>query len=673
MVVVVTEVIVLFVFVYYWQTLRAIVQKSLHKVVETEGCSIAFPIIGTGILNFPPNASCRIMLDESLEFCQKNPRSCLKDIRFIVFHQNQTIIEAFRQEISIVQEREGKLAIPSTRVQNNNEMMSCLNIEVIKGDLTHEKTDPIVNMIGQDMDMNNAGELSKSIALASGPQVQLECSQVGQQAAGSAVITTAGNLPANHVIHLVPGLGSIEENIFTCLENCLQLAETRRLRSISFPAVGTGRYGIEAAASASIIFKALKNFERRFFNIRHVRIVIPQFGMIKAFLREKKIQPIHISRPPLVTAPTEESTRVGIEIISGDLTRENTDAIVNIINTDMTMSNARELSKAIASAGGQQVEDECKRLGPQRGGSAVVTNGGDLKARYIIHLIPISSDKQHLQKCLEEGLRLADARGFHSISVPAIGTGGYGMSAVVSANMIFRALGNVCKKCLNIQRVRIVVLNQQLIEAFKQEQKRQNVYLHRFATQTIKQTVRVWVTGNDEESVSKAVDAIKSGFSDDCLFEEVKDEGVSILSESQVTLLVKESYKRDVEMTIDANMNRITLRGDEREVPKMASKIFQEISQRKKELEEQQEHENAIMVAKTIDWAYELNGAKTHFDLKTNYLIEMAHSKEQPSVKVSLQGDDFVIDLEAKMGYGQHNGEQLALIRKLKQAEGNFS
>ncbi|XP_078381928.1 protein mono-ADP-ribosyltransferase PARP14-like [Oculina patagonica] len=650
------------------KTLRAIVQKSLHKVVELEGYSIAFPIIGTGILNFPPNKSCRIMLDETLKFCKKNPRSCLKDIRFIVFHQNQSIFEAFRQEMSIVQEREGKQAVSLTRVQNNNKM-SCLNIEVVMGDLTQEKTDAIVNMIGPDMNMNNAGELSKSIALSSGPQIQLECSRLGQQEAGSAVITTGGNLQAGHVIHLVPGFGSFKEKIFSCLENCLQLAETRGLRSISLPAVGTGRYGISAAESADIIFQALKNFEGRFVNIRHVRIIISQHRIIKEFERK---QSIHVSRQALATTHTEDSNRVGIEIITGDLTHENTDAIFNIINTDMTMSNAGELSKAIASAGGQQVEEECKRLGPQRGGTAVVTNGGNLKARYIIHLIPISSDKQHLQKCLEEGLRLADARRFQSISVPAIGTGGYGMSAVVSASMIFQALGNVCKTCVNIQKVRIVVLNQQLIDAFQQEQqeqKRKNVHLPRYTTKTIQQSVIVKVTGNDQESVSKAVDAIKSGFSDDCSYDEVKDGGVSILSESQVSLLLKEEYKRDVEMTIDPKMNGIILRGDEREVPKMVSKIFQEISQRKKEQEEQQEHENALMVAKTIDWAYEFNGEKTHFDLKTNYKLEMSHSKEEPSVKVSLRGDDFVIDLNTKMGYGQHNGEQVTLIRKLKQAE----
>ena len=612
------------------------------------------------------------MLDETLTFCRNNPRSCLKDIRFIVFDRNQGIIEAFRQEIRIVQEREKKQAMSSTRLESDNKM-SFVNIEVVNGDLIHEKTDAIVNMIGPDMDMNNAGELSKAIAKASGPQLQNECRQLGQQNAGSAVITTGGNLPASHVIHLIPGFGSFKDSIFSCLENCLHLAEIKGLRSMSLPAVGTGRYRISATESAGIIFQALSKFEGRFVNIQNVRIVTPKYGVRKVFLQEKKKRrPIPRSRPAPATTCIEDNNGVNIKILIGDLTHEDTDAIFNIINTDMTMSNAGELSKAIATAAGQQVEDQCKKLGQQRGGSAVMTCGGELKARHIIHLIPLSSDKQHLQKCLEEGLRLAETEGFQSISVPAIGTGGYGMSAVVSANMIFQALENVCKTSANIQLVRIVLLNQKLIGVFTQEQKtRQTGDREKFSTQTIRQSVRVWITGNDDESVNSSADEIKSYFSDDFSTEEVKDDGVSILSKSpKANVFLDEAFKADVEMTIKGNL--IKLRGDEREVHQLALKIYQEINQLKKEQEKQQQEENYLLVAKTIDWAYELNGEKSHFDYKVNYNLEMAHRKEQPSVKVSLRGDEFVIDLKAKLGCGQHNGEQITLIRQLKQAEGNF-
>ena len=79
-------------------------------------------------------------------------------------------------------------------------------IEVINGDLTQEATDAIVNIISTDMNMNNAGELSKAILKSGGQQIQQECSQLGQQIAGSAVMTSGGNLAAPKIIHIIPGL-----------------------------------------------------------------------------------------------------------------------------------------------------------------------------------------------------------------------------------------------------------------------------------------------------------------------------------------------------------------------------------------------------------------------------------------------------------------------------------
>ena len=603
------------------------------------------------------------MIGEALKFFHKNPGTCLKDVRFVAFGQNRRIIDALRNEMNNVKQRNKK------QPTSLNEIARGLRIEVINGDITREKTDAIVNMIGPDMDMNNAGELSKAILRSGGPQVQIECKKAGQQNAGSAVITTGGNLKAQYIIHLIPGSGSFKEKILICLQNCLYLADQFHCRSISLPAVGTGRYGLSAKESARIIFLALTNFVTPPAKVKHVRIVLPKVQMIQRFQQEKEKQ--SMVTLSTLTACTEKNSQVEIEIIKGNLTHENTDAIVNIINTDMIMSNAGQVSKAIAEAGGSQVEDECRRLGPQLGGTAVLTKAGDLHVRHIVHLIPLSSDKQHLKACLEAGLQLADTKGLQSISLPAIGTGGYGMSAVISANMIFQALGNFCKTCKHVRKVRIVILQDKMIEAFRQEKTRQEtVHRDRVSTMPENQIVKVRVTGNDEKSVSKAVDTLKMNFSNECTTNEVKDESISKLSDNQVRLLLQEACTADVEMIVEAAMNRISVRGDEREVPKLVSKIFHEISESKKQEEKQQRHENALMVSKTIEWMYELDGGKDTFDLKTNYEMEMEHSKGHPSVKVSLGDDDFVIDLDKKIGSGQHSGRQITVIRRLKQTKG---
>ena len=83
-----------------FQSLRAIVQKCLKKSGQLGLKSIAFPVIGTGNLNFPRNAASRIMLEETISFCQANSGSKVQDIRFVVFEQDQALITAFKQEMN---------------------------------------------------------------------------------------------------------------------------------------------------------------------------------------------------------------------------------------------------------------------------------------------------------------------------------------------------------------------------------------------------------------------------------------------------------------------------------------------------------------------------------------------------------------------------------------------
>ena len=87
----------------------------------------------------------------------------------------------------------------------------------------------------------------------------------------------------------------------------------------------------------------------------------------------------------------------------------------------------------------------------------VVTRGGNLTARNIIHLIPETADKNHLQQCVEKCLGVAETRSFQSISFPAVGTGSFHMSGADSASLIFQALSNFSARFNVIIKVRIVV------------------------------------------------------------------------------------------------------------------------------------------------------------------------------------------------------------------------
>ena len=560
---------------------------------------------------------------------------------------------------------------------------SAVSIEVLQGDLCQEKTDAIVNIISKDLNMDRAGKLSQTVKQLAGPQVETELKQFAQQSGETALITSGGNLPAKKIIHLIPDTNN-EVHLQQCVERCFRLAETHGLGSISLPAVGTGAFHVSAADSASLIFKALTNFSGSFRSVRKVRIVIFESPMLSAFQQEHQR---HSFSPQVGVAQRITLTSpFSIEVINGDLTQENsTDAIMNINSTDMNMNNAGDLSKAIARQSGPLVQQECNKLGKQPPGTAIMTSGGNLQVPHIIHIIPGSSDKQHLQQCLEEGLRVADANNFQAISIPCVGTGGYGLTGADSAQLTFKALNAFSARCKNIQKVRVVVFQASMMQEFLQEQKQpvqdieedsdsENAAArqtrrrgHRQALgQSDEYSVRISVIGKDKVGVGKAVESLKKGFSDACTMEKVETDVVSQLFDKQKDILRKKAKDRDVKLEIEDDVDRIVVRGGPTEVSGMVGDIWKEISERTKK---KQEEEQAKLVSKNIEWSYEIQGIQMAFAPKANAKIELAHSKDEHTVQVSLRGDKFVIDLKRNSGRGQTSGEQITLTRKVKGAD----
>ena len=257
------------------------------------GNSVAFPVIGTGKLAFPPKEASRIMLEEAVAFCKKNPNSLVKEIRFILFQGNQAVIDAFKQESAALRAKNRK------------------TVEVVQGDLTQERTDAIVNIIGTDMNINGAGDLGKAVAKASGAQVEDECIKLGQQPPGSAVMTSGGNLAVPYIIHMVVG-SSAKQHLQVCVEKCLQLADAKGLKKISLPAVGTGAGGLSDVDSAQTVFNALRNILKTCINLRQVRIVLYQAKLMEAYQKEQKLMQQEKDKQPVFNpspVKTEESPR----------------------------------------------------------------------------------------------------------------------------------------------------------------------------------------------------------------------------------------------------------------------------------------------------------------------------------------------------------------------------
>jgi O-acetyl-ADP-ribose deacetylase (regulator of RNase III) len=119
-----------------------------------------------------------------------------------------------------------------------------------------------------------------------------------------------------------------------------------------------------------------------------------------------------------------------IELFQGDITRLQVDAIVNAANS--RLAGGGGVDGAIHRAGGPAIMAECKNRGGCPTGEAVITTGGKLPARYVIHTVgPVyrngsSGEAQLLKNAYANSLNLAEAKGVKTVAFPSISTGVYG-------------------------------------------------------------------------------------------------------------------------------------------------------------------------------------------------------------------------------------------------------
>ena len=122
-----------------------------------------------------------------------------------------------------------------------------------------------------------------------------------------------------------------------------------------------------------------------------------------------------------------------LRLLQGDITRQETDAIVNAANSSLMGGGG--VDGAIHRAGGPAILEECKQIRARQGrlppGEAVITTGGNLEARYVIHTVGpswsdgLSGEPDLLRNAYRNSLSVAVAKGVRSISFPSISTGAY--------------------------------------------------------------------------------------------------------------------------------------------------------------------------------------------------------------------------------------------------------
>jgi O-acetyl-ADP-ribose deacetylase (regulator of RNase III) len=162
-----------------------------------------------------------------------------------------------------------------------------------------------------------------------------------------------------------------------------------------------------------------------------------------------------------------------IVLVHGDITEQDTDAVVNAANS--TLMGGGGVDGAIHRKGGRAILEECKRVRTEEHpdglptGRAVPTTGGSLKARWVIHTVgPVyakSEDRSHLlASCHTEALKVADRLGAKTVAFPAISTGVYGYPLDEAAPVAVRAVRHADTK---VREVRFVLFDRAAYEAFE--------------------------------------------------------------------------------------------------------------------------------------------------------------------------------------------------------------
>jgi len=170
----------------------------------------------------------------------------------------------------------------------------------------------------------------------------------------------------------------------------------------------------------------------------------------------------------------EEKRRV-IEIVKGDITEMETDAIVNAANNRLWMGAG--VAGAIKRKGGQIIEEEAVRQGPIEVGEAVVTSAGSLKAKYVIHAASmgqdLKTDAEKIRRATRNSLRRAEELGIHSIAFPAIGTGVGGFPVDRAAEVMISEVKHFFREeAQSVERVVFVLFDDYSYQIFQEELRR---------------------------------------------------------------------------------------------------------------------------------------------------------------------------------------------------------
>ncbi len=160
-----------------------------------------------------------------------------------------------------------------------------------------------------------------------------------------------------------------------------------------------------------------------------------------------------------------------LELVEGDITDMETGAIVNAANAQLVMGGG--VAGAIRKKGGPAIQEECNRIGGTHVGGAVITAGGNLKAKHVIHAVGPrmgeGDEDGKLKDATLNSLKIADQYHLDSISFPAISTGIFGYPLDRCARIMLSTVIDYLKGETGLRRVVFCLYGEESFSAFHEE------------------------------------------------------------------------------------------------------------------------------------------------------------------------------------------------------------
>jgi len=160
-----------------------------------------------------------------------------------------------------------------------------------------------------------------------------------------------------------------------------------------------------------------------------------------------------------------------LELLDGDITDMQTDAIVNAANAQLVLGGG--VAGAIRRKGGPEIQKECDAKGPTFVGGAVITTSGNLKTKFVIHAVGPrmgeGDEEQKLKNATLNSLRLADENNLKSISFPAISTGIFGFPIDRCAEIMLGTTIEYLKDKTGLQKVVFCLFGRVSFDVFAEQ------------------------------------------------------------------------------------------------------------------------------------------------------------------------------------------------------------